>query len=43
MGCDAAHTRGPAIFGNAELAGQTLRYFRMCKQIEAKMRKQTEK
>lgn len=38
-----AHTRGPAISGNAELAGQTLRYFRMCKEMEAKMRKQTEK
>lgn len=43
MGCDAVHTRGPAIFGNAELSGQTLRYFGMCKEIEAKMRKQTEK
>lgn len=29
--------------GNAELAGQTLGYFRMCKEIEAKMRKQPEK
>lgn len=43
MGCDAAHTRGPAIFGNAELAGKTLRYVKMHKEIEAKMRKQTEK
>lgn len=43
MRCDAAQTRGPAIFGNAEPAGQTRRYFRKCKDIEAKMRKQREK